>query len=308
MINKAELSSWSASIELMASGHNKVLYFLFCFSVFFISIETASSAASVSVKVSAPSDSAASAFSSKITNNLLYSPCLSQTMIDDAAAATIATTTAQTTLDDANKALSVLSDTDAGYASAESAVSNAELALVRATTDSEARNAKITIGSELIDNYFDRLTITISASNEKDSDENFIYDLYFMFVELNSSTIFLFERQQGSSNNLEPISARIFSDALDADNKMGTDDKKYLPKTQFAATDYKEEFLGNVMFIDAYQFPQGPWMVMAILDGDNNIKLDDPNTWEYWDTDIFILGTPFKSSAKGGTSGNGICQ
>lgn len=265
-------------------------------------------AASVSVVISAPTGSAAADFSSKILSKQIYTPCLSRTDVDALSDATSNQSSAQTALDDANTELAGLTSSDSGYAAAVTAAADAQSALTSATATLEAINQKNTIGSELIDNHFDQLTVTLNASNEEDDDGNFIYDLYVMLVDLNTSFIYLFERQQGSTNELAPLAARAFSSALSADNQMGAGDKKYLPSTQFTSSSFSEKFLDDTLYFDAYGLPQGAFMMLAILDGDNNLKLDNPSTWEYWDTDIFILGTPLKPSTTGGTSGNGICQ
>jgi hypothetical protein len=278
--------------------------------------------AAVSVEVTAPTGSAAANFSSKITNNIIYSPCYSQTLIDATTTAETVVTDAKTTLTAANTELTsaqtahtALADDDEGKAAAAAAVSSAETAVTNAetaVTNAEAalviQQSKVTIAGELITNYFDQLTVTVKATNDKDANGDFIYDLYFMFVDLYSSVIYLFERQEGSTNNIEPLSIKGFSGTADIDTNIGNGDKLYLPATQFASSSFSEEVLGNVIFFDSFKIPQGLWMALTILDSDNNLKFDDPKTWEYWDSDVFILGSPLKTSASGGTTGDGICQ
>jgi len=294
---------------------------LFLFIILFLFSNYLWSAA-VSVEVTAPSGSVAADFSSKITNNILYSPCFSKTLIDATPAAETAVTDANTVLTDANADLAsaksanaALADDDDGKAAAEAAeasaqtaVTNAEKAVTNADAALATQKAKLTIGGELINNHFDHLTVTVKATNDKDTEGNFIYDLYFMFVDLYSSKIYLFERQQGSTENLEPLSIKAFSGTADIDTNIGSADKLYLPAAQFTSSSFSEEVLGNVIFFDSFKIPQGLWMALTILDSDNNLEFDDPKTWEYWDSDVFILGSPLKTSSSGGTTGDGICQ
>jgi|GEM_PF-3550076 len=213
-------------------------------------------APSVQVTVSAPEGSAAADFSSKLMNNIIYTPCISST-------------TASNTL---------------------------------------------ALGGESINNHFDQLKIALNITNEKDTDGNYLYDLYFMIVNLSASgqlnnnilfsQIYLFERIQDGSDQLDPVSVNLFGTAEAAD--LGSSEKKYLAKELFIADTYTEEIFGNSIYFDSFSLPQGTWMALAILGDSSNIKFGDPRTWTKWDADVFILGSPLKTSV--GTSGDGTCN
>ncbi|MCU7835401.1 MAG: hypothetical protein KZQ83_09110 [gamma proteobacterium symbiont of Taylorina sp.] len=210
----------------------------------------------VSVVVSAPDGSAAGDFSEKLTNNVIYTPCLSR--------------------------------------------SHSEL--------------NQTLSGELIDNHFDHLSIKLSASNEKDENEEFLYDLYFMIVNLSAtgsldnniihSQIYLFEREQNLSDKLDPVSVALYGTAESLDYKAS--EKIYLSKENFIAATYEELIQGSSISFDYFSLSQGTWMVLAILADNSMFKLADPRTWRKWDADIFILGSPLKTSI--GSNGTGLCQ
>lgn len=217
---------------------------------------TAWSAPSVKVTISAPDGSAAADFSSKLMNNIIYTPCLSST--------------------------------DTGNATF--------------------------LGGESINNHFDQLKISLSITNEKDTDGNYLYDLYFMIVNLSASgqlnnnilfsQIYLFERIQDGTDQLDPISVNLFGTAEAAD--LSSSEKKYLAKELFIADTYEEEIFGNSIYFDSFSLPQGTWLALAILGDGSTLKFGDPKTWAKWDADVFILGSPLKTSI--GTSGDGTCN
>jgi len=239
------------------SIHENKISIVFIFCLLLILYQTnAWSAASVKVTVSAPTGSAAADFSSKLMNNIIYTPCLSSV---------------------------------------------------------DATNT-VTLGGESINNKFDQLKVTLDIVNEKDTDGNYIYDLYFMMVNLSASgqlndnilfsQIYLFERIQDGSDQLDPISVNLFGTAEAAD--LSNSEKKYLAKELFIAETYTEEIFGNSIYFDAFSLPQGTWLALAILGDGTSLKFGDPKTWAKWDADVFILGSPLKTSV--GTSGDGTCN
>lgn len=172
----------------------------------------------------------------------------------------------------------------------------------------------ISLGGELINNHFDQLTITLTVTNEQDDNKDYLYDLYFMLVNLSASgsindnlinsQIYLFERKQDGSDKLDPVSVHLFSTAEAVD--VSASEKKYLPKEQFISTSYKEEIFGNSIYFDSFSLSQGTWMALSILGNSATFKFGDPKTWAKWDADVFILGSPLKTSV--GTSGDGTCN